>query len=809
MSSVVFNGPLLRALKSAIRLNDQATIWSGSADPTATATFGRQGDIYIKFGAGAAWFQKTTADGTDTNWTRGAPIAPNAISGAEIRLDNDESLRARNAADNGDVNILKVNASDRILFASLPQVASDPVAGNDLARLSYIATQLGLKISSTEKGANNGVATLDSGGKIPVAQLPSSVMTYEGTWNATTNTPTLADGTGDAGMIYLVSVAGTQDLGSGNITFAAGDWVVYNGSIWQKSINSNAVVSVNSQTGAVVLTSADISEVTNLYFTDERAQDAVGGILANTTTINLSYSDGTPSISAAVNSDSITNTQINSAAAIAYSKLNLSSSIVNADVAAAAAIAVNKLAAVTASKAVASDSSGFLVAASTTAAELDFVSGVTSAIQTQLGSKVPDTRTVNGHALSTDVTVNISELGSVSLASPAINQTLVFDGTNWVNSTVPAIPGSQKYVYATSTASDIGTYNVESFSVPASTEVDASVAVTSGTSPVLIKAFATDSAGLGVTSIPAGTWLFNTYGYVSAGTTSTIQVSVYKRTSGGTETLLFSSSTPTLSTAVSLFTVSSTQPAFSVGLTDRLVVKYLATNSSGTSRTVHLVYEDSVHATNVITTLISYFQSLTVIGNAAIGGNTVVTGSLAANNVATVSSTIVSAAGTTTLTVNSTGIQKVTGTTTQTIQLPNATTLSNGWRFEVDNNSTGVVTIKDAGSNTLFTMSAGAYVIITATDVTTSNGVWDYHWHLPSSTVAGTAGIAVTGTLSATSTVTGSNLSGSNTGDQTITLTGDVTGSGTGSFAASIAANHGICIRSRHCSRYRHHPTSY
>jgi hypothetical protein len=35
----------------------------------------------------------------------------------------------------------------------------------------------------------------------------------------------------------------------------------------------------------------------------------------------------------------------------------------------------------------------------------------------------------------------------------------------------------------------------------------------------------------------------------------------------------------------------------------------------------------------------------------------------------------------------------------------------------------------------------------------------------------------------------GLTLSGSNTGDQTISLTGDVTGSGTGSFAASIAAN--------------------
>lgn len=41
--------------------------------------------------------------------------------------------------------------------------------------------------------------------------------------------------------------------------------------------------------------------------------------------------------------------------------------------------------------------------------------------------------------------------------------------------------------------------------------------------------------------------------------------------------------------------------------------------------------------------------------------------------------------------------------------------------------------------------------------------------------------------VAATGTVTGSNISGSNTGDQTITLTGDVTGSGTGTFAATLA----------------------
>lgn len=43
--------------------------------------------------------------------------------------------------------------------------------------------------------------------------------------------------------------------------------------------------------------------------------------------------------------------------------------------------------------------------------------------------------------------------------------------------------------------------------------------------------------------------------------------------------------------------------------------------------------------------------------------------------------------------------------------------------------------------------------------------------------------------VAATGTITGSNISGTNTGDQTITLTGQVTGSGTGSFATTIANN--------------------
>jgi hypothetical protein len=124
------------------------------------------------------------------------------------------------------------------------------------------------------KGIANGYAPLDGGTKIPVAYLPNSIMDYLGTWDAATNTPTLVDGTGNAGDVYICNVAGTVNFGSGPITFATGDWVVYSGTVWQKSINSNAVASVNGLTGAVVLTTTNINEGTNLYFTNLRAQTA-------------------------------------------------------------------------------------------------------------------------------------------------------------------------------------------------------------------------------------------------------------------------------------------------------------------------------------------------------------------------------------------------------------------------------------------------------------------------------------------------------------------------------------------------------
>lgn len=125
----------------------------------------------------------------------------------------------------------------------------------------------------------------------------------------------------------------------------------------------------------------------NLYFTDERAQDAVGTILTDSTTIDLTYTDGTPSITADIVATSITNSHISGSAAIAYSKLNLATSILDADISASAAIDATKIADGT-----------------VTSAEFQYLGGVTSDIQTQIDGKAS---TALSNLASTAVNVDI------------------------------------------------------------------------------------------------------------------------------------------------------------------------------------------------------------------------------------------------------------------------------------------------------------------------------------------------------------------------------------------------------------------
>jgi len=108
----------------------------------------------------------------------------------------------------------------------------------------------------------------------------SAGLIYKGTWNASTNTPSLASGTGTNGWYYVVSVAGSTNL-NGVTDWQVGDWAIFNGSTWQKIDQTNLVTSVNGQTGAVTVgTVTSVGTGTGLS----------GGPITSSGTINFSNS---------------------------------------------------------------------------------------------------------------------------------------------------------------------------------------------------------------------------------------------------------------------------------------------------------------------------------------------------------------------------------------------------------------------------------------------------------------------------------------------------------------------------------------
>jgi len=148
-----------------------------------------------------------------------------------------------------------------------PMTASATIPNTDITGLGTASTK--------DAGAALGVATLDAGGKVPQSQIPlMGDLNYQGTWNASTNTPTLTSSVGTKGYYYVVDVSGNTNL-NGITDWVIGDWAIFNGSIWQKVDNTDAVTSVNGLVGTVVLTTTNIAEGTNEYFTQARARTSI------------------------------------------------------------------------------------------------------------------------------------------------------------------------------------------------------------------------------------------------------------------------------------------------------------------------------------------------------------------------------------------------------------------------------------------------------------------------------------------------------------------------------------------------------
>jgi hypothetical protein len=166
-----------------------------------------------------------------------------------LRLNSDGSALEWSSVAAGGVT--SVNGQSGDVTLSIPTQYTDAMADS---RVSAGITAL--------KGEVNGLASLDSNGKLPTSQLPSL---------AITSTSVVAS---EAAMLALSAQEGDVAIrtDNGKTYLLAGDPTVVGD--WKEIVAGGAVVSVNGQTGTVSLSTTNVSEGSNQYFTDARAKSA-------------------------------------------------------------------------------------------------------------------------------------------------------------------------------------------------------------------------------------------------------------------------------------------------------------------------------------------------------------------------------------------------------------------------------------------------------------------------------------------------------------------------------------------------------
>ena len=164
------------------------------------------------------------------------------------------AYRSTHTGNQIDTAVTKVNTKEVVVkFANVEGSPSDNAALDSAF------------LKPSDKGVANGVASLDSNGKVPTSQMNDAFLgnvKYQGLWNANTNTPELESTPteGQKGFYWIVSVSGTQF----ETDFQVGDWIIAGTDSWQKIDNTDAVTSVEGRTGNVTVISDSVgSGITN------------------------------------------------------------------------------------------------------------------------------------------------------------------------------------------------------------------------------------------------------------------------------------------------------------------------------------------------------------------------------------------------------------------------------------------------------------------------------------------------------------------------------------------------------------------
>ena len=282
------------------------------------------------------------------------------------------------------------------LFVSLTLSLSAQRAINTKYINGFPSTSLSIVLGSDVQYVSvYGTKTLSAPYTIGVTGTPVNgtciTLAYDGSSITTNNNAVTVFGVALSGTSDPAGVAGWTSAAQGKYIFVA----VYKSVAWE----------VN-------------------YFRTSGSTHWIGkndiGAIGNDTTIQSTASSGIR-----IKPLSITSAHIATTAAIPYSKLSLTNSLLDADVATGASIALNKLAALTVSKALVSDGSGVITPSAVTSTEMGYVAGVTSAIQTQIGTKITAGA---GAIVNADINASAA-IALTKLAATTASKALVSDGS--------------------------------------------------------------------------------------------------------------------------------------------------------------------------------------------------------------------------------------------------------------------------------------------------------------------------------------------------------------------------------------------
>lgn len=277
------------------------------------------------------------------------------------------------------------------------------------------------------------------------AWVPSTLTAsqlYMGTWNAYTNSPDLTATTPQSGDYYIISTGGTFDLGTGSVTYDAGDMVIYNGTTWEKISNSAmTVTSFKGRNGIVTPAANDYtwaqidksaSKLENIADIDVAGR-VDGQVLkwsagsSKWVVSNDEEGSGTPT------AGSVTNNEISGTANIAQSKIaNLTSDLASKQplITAAATttyyrgdktfvtldtsvVPENSNLYFNNARALGATLTGFSVGTNSSVAATDSILGAFQKVQAQLNAKVSDVGGTSLTGLSTTTNAAISASDTV------------------------------------------------------------------------------------------------------------------------------------------------------------------------------------------------------------------------------------------------------------------------------------------------------------------------------------------------------------------------------------------------------------